>query len=281
MTGLIALDIDGTITIESRTIPDEVVRYLALLQAEGWVIALVTGRTFNQCEKLVSCLPFSYFLAVQNGAILLSMPERRVISRHYLDKETLQTMSKISMDHFHDVVVYSGYEHGDRCFYRPHAFCEELLAYTARRCEEYGELWEPLDSFERLPLETFASTKSFGAYEPLEPLSVLFKDRLKLHAPINRDPFEVGYFVMQTTHPLVNKGQAVRDVKVYSGSSGLTIAAGDDCNDIELLSAADIAIAMGDSPVALHKYATIIAPPASELGIIQGLNQAIKEKEKP
>ena len=45
MKGIIALDIDGTITVEHHSIEPEVVRYLSGLAAEGWKMIFITGRT--------------------------------------------------------------------------------------------------------------------------------------------------------------------------------------------------------------------------------------------
>jgi hydroxymethylpyrimidine pyrophosphatase-like HAD family hydrolase len=58
------------------------------------------------------------------------------------------------------------------------------------------------------------------------------------------------------------------------------IAAGDDNNDVSMFLAADICIAMASAPEHLRNAADIIAPKASEMGIIQGLQQAINISTK-
>ena len=49
------------------------------------------------------------------------------------------------------------------------------------------------------------------------------------------------------------------------------ITGGDDNNDIPLLKAGDVRIAMDGAPDALQNIAHIIAPPADRMGIIQGM----------
>ncbi len=271
--GLIALDIDGTITLESRVIPPAIVEYLEKLYAEGWAIAFITGRTFNQCFHALERLPFAFYLAVQNGAILLSMPDGRILYQHCLTKDVLLKMPS-------DVVVYSGVHHDDISYYIPQAFDVDLTAYLARRRAGYGEMWIPLQSFAELPIYDFASTKSFGAMEPLIPISNRFEEDLGLQAPINKDPFCEGYFVMQTTLGSVTKGRAINDLRERSPFNSFVIAAGDDLNDIPLLRAADVKIAMTGSPPALLEMADIVAPPASEEGIIVGISQAINSMQR-
>ena len=75
MKGVIALDIDGTLTDETHQVPNEVAVFLASLVADGWEIVFITGRTFRWVRNALSHLTFPYHLAVQNGAIILKMPQ--------------------------------------------------------------------------------------------------------------------------------------------------------------------------------------------------------------
>ncbi len=274
---LIALDIDGTVTTESRSIPAAVIQYLATLYEKGWSIAFITGRTYGQSHHAVEGLPFPFYLAVQNGAIILSMPSREILFKHYLDKDILLAMSACCEGTSTDVVVYGGCEHDDRCYYRPAALGEAITEYLVRRRAGYGETWDSLESFIDLPLVAFPSTKTFGAFEPLMPISIKFERDLGLQAPINRDPFQEGFCVLQATQAAVNKGSAVKDLRARVSGNDCVIAAGDDLNDIPLLQAADIRVAMANAPRQLLDLADLVAPPATEEGIIIGLSQAIKK----
>jgi Cof subfamily protein (haloacid dehalogenase superfamily) len=275
MSGVIALDIDGTVTTESTSIPDEVLRFLKELYQDGWAVAFITGRSLAGSQRALKGIPFPYFLAVQNGAIILSMPSREIVFRHYIEKATLLNMTDLCQNHATDVVVFSGAEFDDVCYYRPRGFHQRVLDYVYRRRDAYDETWHSLDSFSLMPIEAFASTKSFGTYEELLHLHTIFENDLNLHAPINRDPFQEEWYVLQTTSGAVSKGQAVKDLRVRCAAGDLVIAAGDDLNDLPLLQAADIKIAMGNAPRPLLDIADIIAPPASQYGIIPGLKQAI------
>ncbi|MCB1117940.1 MAG: HAD family phosphatase, partial [Chlamydiia bacterium] len=66
--GLIALDIDGTLTDGSRLIPDQVVNYLHGLHDSGWQIALITGRMYSFAKRAIANMNFPYYLGIQNGA---------------------------------------------------------------------------------------------------------------------------------------------------------------------------------------------------------------------
>lgn len=277
MRGTIALDIDGTITADSKThsIPLQVVEYLQRLSKSGWQLVFITGRSFDASLKTLKLIPFEYYLAVQNGALILHMPSRHVIAKKYLDNSVFAEMELICAGFPSDFTVYGGLEEEGVVYYRPKKFSKELLSYLSERTKGFGEVWHPLECFGELPIASFPSLKCFGSYTSAFELSSRIEARLGLHAPPIKDPFDSSYYVIQATHGSTSKGQALKDLLAYLGHFGKIIAAGDDLNDLPMLQAADIKIAMEGAPEKLLAIADIIAEPAREFGIIRALNQAI------
>lgn len=274
MKGTIALDIDGTLT-DGSELPINVINYLKSLADNGWRLIFITGRTFQSGYKALKTLPFTYYFAVQNGAIILEMPSQRIVSKKYLDRSIFTEMSKICLEEPSDFVVYSGFENKDHCYYRPQNFSPELMKYLHRRIESYNETWHPLESYDQLELESFPSVKCFGHYPSAKALSKRIEERLGLHVPLIRDPFATDYYVVQATHPQISKGQALLDLISITGERGKVIAAGDDYNDESMLEAADIKIVMSTAPEDLMEKADIIARAASDEGIIVALEAAV------
>ena len=60
MNGWIALDIDGTITLDKYSVPQEVVDYLRKLEKSGWNIAMATGRSFVFASMALSKFDFPF-----------------------------------------------------------------------------------------------------------------------------------------------------------------------------------------------------------------------------
>ena len=79
--GIIALDIDGTLTDETHCIDEAVVELLTKLHQEGWILIFITGRPFAWGYRSLNVLKIPYYLSVQNGAILLEMPSQKVLKR--------------------------------------------------------------------------------------------------------------------------------------------------------------------------------------------------------
>jgi hydroxymethylpyrimidine pyrophosphatase-like HAD family hydrolase len=114
MKGLISLDIDGTITVESQPISAEVAQFFQTLYQEGWRFVFITGCTFQWGHRVLECLTFPHYFAVQNGAIILKMPEKQIVDKKYLHKEVIPVMEKIFHGEDTDFVIYAGCEHQDR-----------------------------------------------------------------------------------------------------------------------------------------------------------------------
>ena len=275
MQGIIALDIDGTVTAETHALDPAVREALDDLHHAGWKFIFITGRPFHWGYETLQSLAFPYALAVQNGALLLEMPARKILGRKYLKQDLFPQLEAICQDEQTDFVVYSGFEHDDWCFYRPGRLSSPILSYVMKRTEALGEKWHPLESFSQLPVASFSSIKFFAQKEQASRLSHWLEHNLRLHAPPNRDPYNPEFYVVQATHSEATKGDALQQFIQLTSASGPIIAAGDDYNDRSMLQLADVKIVMANAPAELLKLADVIAPPADQNGIIQGLSEGV------
>lgn len=273
--GIIALDIDGTVTAQAHEIDLDVIKALDQLAQEEWQLIFITGRPFQWGFLTLKSLPFPYALAVQNGALLMEMPSHEILIRKYLTQEILPKIEQISQECATDFAIYSGLENDDWCYYRSNFFPSSMLSYALHRAEFLGEKWQSLETFSDLPVSRFSSIKFFAKDERAFILSQRIEEELGLHAPPNRDPFNPEYFVIQATHAEANKGQILQEFIQLRGISGPVIAAGDDHNDRSMLKVAHMKIVMANAPSDLLAIADVIAPPATQRGIIQGLAEAI------
>lgn len=276
MQGIIALDIDGTVTADTHALDKEVSEAFQDLHRAGWKFIFITGRPFHWGYRTLQLLPFSFALAVQNGALLLEIPSQKILSRKYLTLDILPMAEEIGDYEETDFVIYSGFENDDWCFYRPGHLSSSILAYVRERTEALGEKWQPLETFSRLPIPYFSSIKFFAKQEQAVRISNRIENNLRLHAPPNRDPYNPEYFVVQATHPEATKGDVLQQFMLITGASGPIIAAGDDYNDRSMLELAHVKVVMANAPAEILKMADVVAPPAYQRGIINGLFEAVK-----
>lgn len=274
--GLIALDVDGTITTQLLSMPVKVANFLKKIDHTQWQVVFVTGRTFNFAQKVLHVIDFPYYIGVQNGAAVLEMPYKDLISKKYLTSDVLPKVEEVCRKYGNDFVVYSGYENEDIVYYRTDYFTSDQLHYMLTRGAAFKEKWVKVESYHDLPIIEFPSVKTFASHEKAALIAHELEKNFNLHAPMIRDPFDHRTYIAQATHPDVTKGLTVNELRQIINPQGIVIAAGDDNNDLMLFEAADIKVAMANSPKELLDKATIVAPPASVDGIIEGLTKAME-----
>ncbi len=273
--GWIALDIDGTITLEKYSVPSEVTSYLKDLQSRGWQIVVATGRPFTFASMALSRFDFPYIFLAQNGSLAMQMPEKRILFRNYMSPDLIPLVEGAYEGMVGDFVVYAGYEKGDFCYWRPKRFSKEEHRYICDLQKRQSESWQTVEKFDQM--DPFPLIKCFGAESKMGEIAAKLRAFGKFQVAKIRDPFEVGYFILLVTDLKASKGNALSQILHQHGRGACVIAAGDDENDISLLNAADVKIAMSHAPQQLHQIASLIAPPTKELGIITALKIAIEQ----
>ena len=125
MRGIIASDIDKTLTNKDHVIPNEVINYLKKCYIRGFEIVFITGRTFSFSKNALMACDFPYHLGVQNGAEVIKMPEREFCMQKFLSKDLVLKICEQIEFIDRDFVIYSGVELGDFCYYNPSKFLGE------------------------------------------------------------------------------------------------------------------------------------------------------------
>lgn len=271
--GWIALDIDGTLTAEIDSIPREVSHYLESLVHQGWNILILTGRALSYFKSVEDSFSFPYYLAIQNGADILKMPEKKLINRQYLTTSDLREIEKLHLSE-EDMIIYSGYEQGDFCYFRPHKFSKDLLAHLDHLKKYSPQPWKQMESFDFAHDFSFPLIKCFGNEATIRKIEIELNRVPNLHASTIRDPVTKRHHFNIVTHSQSTKGQALRSI--VGKTDKKIIAAGDDRNDLSMFAEADVRIVMETAPKDVLAVADIIAPSAAKHGIIDALKQAIK-----
>lgn len=272
--GWIALDIDGTITDKAHHVPPETVRFLTELHAQGWQLMFITGRTFSFGTSALNVFDFPYYLGVQNGADILEMPSKKLISRAYLPGHAVSAIEKVYQGHAEDYIVYSGYETGDFCYYRPQQFSQTFLDHLVKIEALSPEPWKAVSSFDFTSHQAFPLIKCLGLESEMRAMNTTLLSMDAFAVSLIRDPMDEAIFLNLVTHPDATKGKALERMIAHTGKRGLVIAAGDDLNDVSMIQIADIGIVMNNAPKQMHPLATILAEPAHSQGIIAALTKA-------
>lgn len=278
--GWIALDIDGTVTEGLNPVPEETSACLSELQAQGWRIVFITGRTFSFAQKALHVLGFPYYLALQNGADILLMPEKKILDQRYLDKSDLRQVELAYQGQGQDFLVYAGYEKGDFCYYRPNRFSREYLDYFEQLMQLAADPWQEVDSFDSL--SKCSLIKCLGPEKTMRHLEEKLCNNGNLEVITIRDPLNIKLHCLLITNKEASKGCVIERLTRLAGGkreNETIIACGDDRNDLSMFGKADIRIVMNTAPKEVLRQADILAKPAKERGIISALLLATSRRD--
>lgn len=278
--GWICLDIDGTITDDILTIPNEILLYLEKLHHENWQLVFVTGRTFSLAYKPLFPLRANYYLIPQNGASCFEMPQKKMLFKKYLPIEVFYDLEKLIKGEGHDFVLFTGYDQGESVFYRPDFLNSETLHYIETKLKGLSGNWKAVNSFHGLQVEALPYGKIYGLRQSLQKLAPILNKIPSIKVHLVQDSVNPYFSILQIMRKDVDKGKAVLEIMNKTALPNPIISAGNDNNDETLLQIADVKIAMSGSPRCLLDQATIIAPPVEKMGIISALELAIKQVEK-
>ncbi len=273
--GWIALDIDGTIANYGKSTPAAVVSYLKTCTEQGWRIAIVTGRSFRSALLALEAFDFPYLLVIQNGACAFEMPMHRSLFSQGIPVAHLQKASAAFEGISGDFFAYAEAKNDYWCYWRPDRYCGEQLSYLQKFWNRQTETWCAVGDFCEIPCAEVQLLKSFGSEPDMRLAARRLIETGLFEVSVVHDSFKRDECLLLATDFSVSKGSSLKRAIGEFGLPGRLIAAGDDYNDLSLLKAADVKIAMANAPKELLELAHVIAPPASEQGIIAGLQSAI------
>ncbi len=263
MIRLAVFDIDRTlISPEVGQIAPETVSALNQLREKGIKTAIASGRLFSFLPPELLGLGFDYYI-MSNGACITDA-EGRVLAQETLDPGTLDALVQemIRRDHPINIRYSAGQRNGNpNCtvFERMQPIWGERK-FKAKPPKAFLEEYEPQ------PGEQAIACGGFIPGEELDEFIEMFPNLAFL--PVFESP-------MCDINPAnISKASGLKRVCQLTGIDiSETIAFGDDRNDLELIEAAGIGVAMENGIQAAKEAADYVTAPCEELGVVAALRR--------
>ena len=274
--GTLGLDIDGTITNEHHTLADVVVDFLTQLHHEGWHLVFITGREYVYAMQALSALTVPFYLALQNGADLVKMPERLHLKSFYMESCLVKNLQNLFEQASLDFLLYSGFEKGDFCYFRPSKHTQDVLDLLKVMEKRSAKPWKVVEDFAIKRQSAFPMIKAVGKEKDFIDLEPSITHKHPVNFVSITYPKDPRYSFLLITHANATKQAALDYFMTTFALPRPLIVAGDDHNDRDSLEFADIRVVMDNAPKSLKALADVHAPLSKNHGIIPGLNQAIE-----
>lgn len=263
----LALDIDGTVTADGKTIEPRLARAAQRARSLGVIVTLATGRPYAACGAFIKGLAIDVPVVVHNGAVIIDPRTGGILSLTPIPKSkafrVLELARRTRVHVFAREIGPSGENVLTEPFSRPPNPAErEYLEHNATPVK-----WTP-----RLEDGITGQIPKFLIMddpEVIEGLASLLN--LELGAAVNvyvyGTPHSSGIGGLEVFAGAVSKGAGVRAVAAALGvQPGEIIALGDDMNDEEMLAEVGLGVAMGSAPPNVRGAAAFVTGTASQGG---------------
>ena len=260
---LIALDLDGTLVGEDLTIRPRVRAAIAAAQKRGVAVSIVTGRMFAAARPYAEELGIAGPIVCYQGAAIFDVATRAVL------RETA-----VRPDVTRDVLAWA-HEHGvhAQCYADDTLYVDAINRFSKR----YTDLARVEPHLVPSLRDAFADRPSIKIVLVSDPdradgilaaLRTLLGDR----AYLTRSHVDF----VEVIDPHVNKGEALGYVAAHVGVGlDATLAVGDAWNDVPLLDAAAIGVAMGSGPPELLARADAVVGDVAHDGVAEAIERYV------
>ena len=264
---LIAMDLDGTLNNDEKRITKKTWDALMAAQEKGIRLALASARPSPGLFKERDILHLQ-----AHGGILMSYNGGRIV-----DAATGKTLFETAMDlrqtkdvlRFLETLPVTPILDDGKQFYVTDKTAYKV-DYECKNnhmvCSEVGNLADYL---------SFAPIKILMSVQPEELPAV--QKQIAAYLPEELTVVQTAPFYLEVIPKQINKGQGVRDIcNVLGISTEQVIAFGDAANDIPMLEAAGMGVAMGNAAQAVKDAADSVTLSNNEDGIAFALEQYLK-----
>ncbi|MBN1191554.1 MAG: Cof-type HAD-IIB family hydrolase [Dehalococcoidales bacterium] len=254
------MDLDGTLVNKQGLISQTDREALAEAARAGITVSLCTGRVIRACSAVLEFLgldgPHIFF----DGSLVYDTGSGRTIYTQSVPPEIVKMSCEMAIEADVPLDLFSF----DRYFVTKKSWRTELrreLFGIEAIVEDFSTIWQR-ENIIRGGMILNAPGDEKKAREFAEKISE------SLYLSWSTIPNFPGYHFINVLYKGVSKGRAVEELAGYLGiSTGEVMAIGDGLNDIPLLSAAGLAVAMQNAPDDLKFHADYMTADVENSGV--------------
>jgi Cof subfamily protein (haloacid dehalogenase superfamily) len=261
----VATDMDRTILPSSLELSPATVRAIARVRRAGIEAIIATGRMFASTRPYAHQLGITAPVICYQGALIVDPVTGEWLQHRPIDVPVaLEVIAAVRREGFHMNV------------YVDDQLCVEKPTPEARTYAEHARLeMVVVGNFDTWLHRPTTKIVIVGEPGPLDDLEQRLRSRLDDRLFIAKS---LPIF-LEVASPGVSKGAALRFVCERLGiDPAATIAFGDGANDLELLEAAGLGVAVADAEPALLRIADWTVPPVGQDGVAGFLDRLVDSR---
>ncbi len=258
---LIALDMDGTLLDSRLAVPPGNREAIRRAAQAGKRVALSTGRCLSEIRGIAEGLPEIRYMICENGSCVY---DRKYDHTLHVDPVPPEEVRRI-------LDLAKGTRAVIQAFHENQSYFNQADAGFVERCgvAAYRETFRRTAVFDEKLFENYGA-RPFR----VEKINLYFdgeEERVRMMAALDGRPLKLapslGHMV-EIVSDLADKGRGLVELCAHLGVPvERTIAVGDSMNDVEILRAAGLSVAMGNACPEAKAAADVIAPDCDHDGV--------------
>ena len=265
---LLALDIDGTVVNSQHELTTTTRDALLRAKTAGIEIVLATGRRYSRTLPLVEPLGLQVPLITASGALIKNPADHRTLFRAAFDNGSLLALLDVVHRAGFEPIVYGDtFDQGFDYYCRTTQPSQTVLAEFLAKNIGCEKIWPEL--LDNPPPDVFAAFAMGTRSQMLDLADVLshrLPDSLSVH--VLRSPRYAGFMCEIAPHGVCKWSGVDRLASRMGISADEICAVGDDVNDIPMIRAAGLGVAMGNALDEVKASADRIAPRHDDDGLV-------------
>lgn len=275
LAGIIALDLDGTLLNSQKELSRVNLQMLENAATKGFAIVPTTGRFYGGMPDFIKSLPFVRYAITINGAQVQDLAEEKVIYRAEIPWQQAVSIMEYLDEH---PVIYDCYMTNDAFMTEAQkAFIDETIHDDHYR-KMVHELRKPVPEL-KAHIKGFADQNPAQGVQKVQMFTAQPDVRLQVMKEL---PQRFGDLAVSSSHPQnieinqshANKGEALLALAEYLDvPKEKTFAFGDGLNDLSMIQAAGVGIAMENGCAEVKAAAKFITASCDEDGVAKGIEK--------
>jgi len=242
---LIAVDLDGTLVDERSQIKQKDLDCIRKVRQLDVKVTFATGRTFRSALPFIQQLSIEEPVIVCNGASIIEPRSKRILFQESVPQEITRLALSNSSEYGLDPLIYIDPLDGLPCVYALTKVLKDFILLEGFHSARINNLQNLIQQTPPLKVQIVGEQ---------EPLGRLKQALLEAFPTVPIVMTQVNYLEIMPVG--ISKGEALRRLcRIERIPLNQTVAFGDALNDLELLDAAGLGIAMSHAPETLREAA--------------------------
>jgi Cof subfamily protein (haloacid dehalogenase superfamily) len=256
---LLVTDVDGTLVPENKIVPPGVIDAIHRAQHQGIKVCLATGRPWQATQPFVEAVGADSPVIIYNGGLVYDFAGDRVLARTALPQAVARAVLPV-LRRFPDtspLLFLHGQVYAERITPRTELYAHRDRPLVIQETPSFQALLDASPDEDPLKMLIVGDPADLGAMD--EALGAL-------PSPVNRVFSQKDYLEILPVGN--NKGRAL---PVLAAAVGVTVhetvAVGDAHNDLAMIQAAGLGVAVETSPPDIIAAAAWTCPPPEREGL--------------